>query len=106
MSNPVPLQALVGGVGIALASYNLLLLNGSAFGISGFIHRCYRGAAEPVFSVGGLILSGVAVGALRSTAPPSILPNVSKLPIVAASGFLVGLGTKVSPGSHEISPSR
>ena len=106
MSNPVPLQALVGGVGIALASYNLLLLNGSAFGISGFIHRCYHGAAESVFSVGGLILSGVAVGALRSTAPPSILPNVSKLPIVAASGFLVGLGTKVSPGSHEISPSR
>ena len=95
MSNPVPLRAFVGGVGIALASHNLLLLNGSAFGISGFIHNCYRGTVEPAFSVAGLILGGVAVGALRSTVPPSILPDVDSLPAVAASGFLVGLGTKV-----------
>jgi len=95
MSNPVPLRALAGGVGIALASHNLLLLNGSVFGISGFVHRCYRGIGEPFFSVGGLILGGVAVGALRSTVPPSFLPNVNDLPIIAASGFLVGLGTKV-----------
>lgn len=96
MSNPVPLRAFFGGVSIALASYNLLLLNGSVFGISGFIHRGCHGAAEPVFSVGGLVLGGVAIGALRSTVPPSILPIVSKLPIIAASGFLVGLGSKVS----------
>ena len=95
MSNPVPLRAFVGGVGIALASHNLLLLNGSVFGVSGFIHRCCHGASEPIFSVGGLILSGVAVGALRSTVPPSVLPNVDSLPIVAISGFLAGLGTKV-----------
>ena len=105
MSNPVPLRAFVGGVGIALASHNLLLLNGSVFGISGFIHRCYRGAFEPVFSVGGLIFGGVIIGALRSTVPPSILPNVISLPIVAASGFLVGLGTKVGLASHKISPA-
>ena len=103
MSNPVPLRAFVGGVGIALASYNLLLLNGSVFGISGFIHRCYRGAVEPVFSVGGFILGGVAIGALRSTAPPPILPNVDSLPIIAASGFLVGLGTKVGLASRKMS---
>lgn len=103
MSNPVPLRALVGGVGIALASHNLLLLNGSVFGISGFIHRCYHGAAEPIFSVGGLILGGVAIGALRSTAPPQILPSVNNLAIIAASGFLVGLGTKVSLISRKMS---
>ena len=103
MSNPVPLRAFVGGVGIALANHNLLLLNGSAFGVSGFIHNCYRGA-EPAFSVGGLILGGVAVGVLRSTVPPSILPNVDSLPIVAASGFLVGLGTKVGRASRKMSP--
>lgn len=96
MSSPVPLQAFVGGVGIALASHNLLLLNGSVFGISGFIHRCYHGSVEPVLSVGGLVLGGVAIGALRSTAPPSILQIVNKLPIVVSSGFLAGLGTKVS----------
>lgn len=95
MSNPVPLRAFFGGVGIALASYNLLLLNGSVFGISGFIHRCYRGTVEPAFSVGGLILGGVAIGALRSTVPPSIPPNVASLPFIVTSGFLVGLGTKV-----------
>ena len=95
MSNPVPLRALVGGVGIALASHNLLLLNGSVFGVSGFIHHCYRGTGEPASSIGGLILAGAAVGALRSTVPPSILPDVDSLAIVAASGFLVGLGTKV-----------
>ena len=103
MSNPVPLRALVGGVGIALASHNLLLLNGSVFGISGFIHRCCRGALEPAFSVGGLILSGVAIGALRSTVPPSILPNVDSLPVIVTSGFLVGLGTKVGLTSREMS---
>lgn len=103
MSNPVPLRALVGGVGIALASYNLLLLNGSVFGVSGFIHSCYRGAAEPVLSVGGLILGGAAIGALRSTVPPSILSRVNSLPIIATSGFLVGLGTKVCRTSCEMS---
>jgi hypothetical protein len=91
-------------VGIALASYNLLLLNGSVFGISGFIHRCYRGAVEPVLSVGGLVLGGAAIGALRSTVPPSILPNVDSLSIVAISGFLVGLGTKVGRASRWMSP--
>lgn len=96
MSNPVPLRAFVGGVGIALASYNLLLLNGSVFGISGFIHRCYYGVGEPVFSVGGLILGGAAIGALGSTVPPSMLPVVNKLPIIVTSGFLAGVGTKVS----------
>jgi hypothetical protein len=106
MSNPVPLRAFVGGVGIALASYDLLLLNGSVFGISGFIHRCYHGAVEPVFSVGGLVLGGVAIGALGSTVPPSILPIVNKLPIIAASGFLVGLGTKVCSKSRKMSPAQ
>ena len=106
MSSPVPIRALVGGVGIALASHNLLLLNGSVFGISGFIHRSYHGAVEPLFSVAGLILGGVAMGALRSTVPPSILPIVKKLPIIAASGFLVGFGTKVSPESPKMSPTR
>ena len=106
MSSPVPLRAFVGGVGIALASYNLLILNGSVFGISGFIHRCYHGAVEPVFSVGGLILGGVAIGALRSTVPPSILPTVNKLPIIATSGFLVGLGTKVSLESRKTPPAQ
>ena len=95
MSNPVPLRAFAGGVGIALASYNLLLLNGSVFGISGFIHGCCQGTVEPVFSVGGLILGGAAIGALRSTVPPLILSEVNSLPIIATSGFLVGLGTKV-----------
>ena len=104
MSNPVPLRAFVGGVGIALASHNLLLLNGSVFGISGFVHNCYRGTVEPAFSVAGLILGGVAVGALRSTVPPSILPNVDSLPIIAASGFLVGLGTKVRRALRKMSP--
>jgi hypothetical protein len=103
MSNPVPLRAFVGGVGIALASHNLLLLNGSVFGISGFIHRCYHGALEPVFSVGGLIFGGVAIGALRSTVPPSILPNVISLPIIVTSGFLVGIGNKGRSGiKHDV----
>ena len=105
MSNPVPLRALVGGVGIALASHNLLLLNGSVFGISGFIHRCCHGALEPIFSVGGLVFGGVAIGALRSTVPPSILPNVISLPVIATSGFLVGVGTKVRLASRKMSPA-
>ena len=104
MSNPVPLRAIVGGVGVALASYNFLLLNGSVFGISGFIHCCFRGTVEPLFSVGGLVLGGAAIGALRSTVPPQILPNVNSLPIIATCGFLVGLGTKVGQTSRKVPP--
>ena len=102
--NPASLQVFVGGTGIALAGYSLLLLNDSVFKTSGFIHPCYRGAVEPAFSVGGLIIGGVVIGALRLTVLPSTLSNVSSLPIVAVFGLLTEIEAKVGRTSRQKSP--
>jgi hypothetical protein len=61
-------------------------------------------AAKPAFSVGGLILGGVAIGALRSTVPSSTISTVNSLPNVAVSGLLAGFGTKVGRTLRQISP--
>ena len=99
MSNPVPPRAIVGGTGTAPTNYDLLLLTCSVFRISGLIHRCWPGAVEPTFSIGGHILGSVAIGALQST-----ISTVNSLPVVAVTRLLAGIGAKVGRTSRQISP--
>ena len=92
MTAPAPLQAFLGGIGLAIPVQDLLTLNGSIFGISGFFHRAALGSSEAIASLAGLMLGGFAIGFLRSSHPEIVDPNLSTMIL---SGLLVGAGTKV-----------
>ncbi|KAJ4487837.1 hypothetical protein J3R30DRAFT_3400499 [Lentinula aciculospora] len=95
MSTPTPFTSFLGGLGLALPVYSLLILNGSVFGISGFVHRAVRGNKEALIATTGLIVGGTIVGTVEGRGPES---SSSSLPGLLLSGFLVGLGTKLSNG--------
>ncbi|KAF9526971.1 hypothetical protein CPB83DRAFT_856900 [Crepidotus variabilis] len=91
-----PLQSLLGGLGVALSAHELLILNGSVFGISGFVNRAAKGNREALAGVLGLIAGGALVSfANGSNAPARLSISLCKAII---SGFLVGVGTKLSNG--------
>jgi len=73
----------------------LLVLNGSVFGISGFLHRAVRCNTEAIMAVAGLSLGGACVGFLQG--PGDDITSM-QLPKVLLSGFLVGIGTRMSNG--------
>lgn len=93
MSSPTPLQSFLGGLGLSLPVHALTLLNGNVFGISGFLHRAVRGGTEAIIAVAGLILGGAFVGIIEGGGPKPLNIGLSQ---VVLSGFLVGLGSKVS----------
>lgn len=90
-----PLQSFLGGIGLALPVHTLLMLNGSVFGIAGFLHRAVKGGMEDAASVLGLLLGGIVVGAIEGPGPQMSEASSSTM---IASGVLVGLGTKLSNG--------
>ncbi|KAG0699679.1 hypothetical protein DFH29DRAFT_935868 [Suillus ampliporus] len=96
-SHPKPLQALLGGIGIALSVHSLLVLNGSVLGVSGFVHRSFRGDKSAMASVVGLALGGIAVGIIGDVDTPEPQAASSLLRMVF-SGLLVGIGTKLANG--------
>lgn len=87
-----PLQSFTGGVGLAFPVHELLILNGSVLGVSGFVHRAVRGDKEAVLSVVGLLLGGLSVQLVERSGPE--LPTGGLVATVIA-GVLTGLGTKV-----------
>src|SRR6266508_2282359 len=94
-SPSIALQSLLGGVGIALATHELLLLTGNVFGISGFVHRGVNGNSESLAGLAGLVLGGIVVATMEGGAismPLSTSPSWLVL-----SGLLVGIGSKVCP---------
>ncbi|OAX37228.1 DUF395-domain-containing protein [Rhizopogon vinicolor AM-OR11-026] len=96
-SHPKPLQACLGGIGIALSVHSLLVLNGSVLGVSGFVHRSFRGDKAAMFSIAGLTLGGIAIGMVSNVNTPE--PRVtSSLLRTLLSGLLVGIGTKLANG--------
>ncbi|KXN92235.1 hypothetical protein AN958_08688 [Leucoagaricus sp. SymC.cos] len=95
MAEPVPLNSLLGGLSLPVPAHALALLNGNVFGISGFVHRATRGSTEALAAVAGLILGGATVGLVEGGGPQHTGLSLAHL---AISGFLVGLGTKLSNG--------
>ncbi|KAJ6623529.1 hypothetical protein B0H10DRAFT_1786205 [Mycena sp. CBHHK59/15] len=96
MSNPRPLQSFLGGLGLSLPVHALLLLNGSIFGISGFLHRAvHLGGSEARASTLGLLFGGMFVGMLEGAGPQPFPLAPSRLLL---SGFLVGVGSKMANG--------
>ncbi|KAH7889424.1 hypothetical protein F5I97DRAFT_1940787 [Phlebopus sp. FC_14] len=94
VNHPKPLQALLGGVGIALSVHSLLVLNGSVLGVSGFVHRSVQGNRQAVASVLGLIVAGVVAEFLD----PGVFSTVNDSSQIILAGFLVGVGTKLANG--------
>jgi hypothetical protein len=90
---PTPVQSFLGGIGLSIPVHILLLFNGSAFGVSGFIHSAVRGSIENLASVSGLVLGGLAVGLVdgKGHGPEPVSGGLIR---VGAAGLLVGLGTK------------
>jgi uncharacterized protein len=93
MLSPTPLQSFIGGLGLAVPVYTLLLLNGNVFGISGFIHRAALGEREAITAVTGLVSGGALVGIIEGGGVNAFTVS---FPQVLLSGFLVGLGSKVT----------
>jgi uncharacterized membrane protein YedE/YeeE len=92
------IAALFGGALIGLAASLLWLCNGAVAGVSGILHAAVRGGEGQrdvrVLFLLGLVGSGAlfgVFGGLTAHAPVT-------LPWVAASGLLVGLGTRVGGG--------
>ncbi|KAG1754594.1 hypothetical protein EDB19DRAFT_1667239 [Suillus lakei] len=92
---PKPLQAFLGGIGIALSVHSLLVLNGSVLGVSGFLHRSFRGDKAALASVLGLALGGIAVGIIGDVDTPESQTTLLRM---VFSGLLVGIGTKLANG--------
>ena len=92
MSSPTPVQSFLGGIGIVVPIQFLLTLNGSVFGISGFLHSAVQGGLEPLTSVAGLLVGGIIIGAVERTGPQTISAGLLQ---IAFSGLLVGIGSKV-----------
>jgi len=92
MAAPAPLNSFFGGLSMSIPIYVLTLLNGSVFGIAGFVHRASRGSTEAMAAVAGLICGGIIIGSIESEWSG---PGGSSVSNLVASGFLAGLGTKV-----------
>ena len=94
MASPRPLHSFLGGLGLALPVHALLLLNGSVFGISGFLHRAFRGSIEAIASDVGLLLGGFFAGLKEENEPQLPIFPMTTFPQLIFSGLLVGVGTK------------
>ena len=99
MANFTPVASLVGGVLIGLASVWLLAASGRIAGISGILHGLF---AQPpgdrswrVLFIVGMVAAGFAWHALVAPAP---VREGFGLGWAAATGLLVGFGTRVGGG--------
>lgn len=100
MDNFTPWSALTGGALIGLGASLLLLLNGRIAGVSGI----FNGVLEPRACDTGwrvLFLAGLVLGTalyVATTALPFALRADYPLALLAAAGFLVGVGTRMGSG--------
>jgi uncharacterized membrane protein YedE/YeeE len=101
MRNFTPISALVGGALIALSLALMLVGTGRTAGLSGMFAGFLRGTRGDwgwrALFVAGMVVGGVVYSQLvpGTFDAGNVLPP---LPVVAASGVLVGLGTRLSGG--------
>lgn len=95
-----PLRSFLGGVGLTVTAHMFLRLNGTVFGISGFLHQTVRGSRDGAVALLGLLVGGMMAAAVnRDIAPSSTNPAMYLgLPQYLLSGILIGLGSKLANG--------
>jgi uncharacterized membrane protein YedE/YeeE len=100
MQNFTPISALIGGSLIGLSTVLLLWLNGRIAGVSGIFHGLFP-PRKSDFLWRLLFLVGLITGSLIYY----LVPNIHFAPrthypisVLVFSGFLVGMGTKLSGG--------
>lgn len=92
------LRGLTGGALIGLASAMALLVHGRIAGISGILGRAADADGGRTFRLGfltGLVATGAILAALQ---PQAFGAGVRSLPVLAAAGLLVGIGTTLGNG--------
>ena len=101
MSDFTPLNGLIGGVLIGLASGIYLLATGRIAGISGMLESLLR-PTTPAFPAATIFLLGTLIGAIAVAAfVPSVLLPVDirgSGATLLVSGLLVGFGTRMANG--------
>ncbi len=96
MTNFTPIEALIGGAFIGIATSLFLFLNGKIFGISGIVSGLLKEfSLWRVLVITGLILGATTVHTLLQT--PTTITTVP-LPYLIIGGLLVGIGTKLGSG--------
>ncbi len=93
-------NALAGGALIGLSAALLLVLNGRVAGISGIVNGAVEQAGiERLWRA--LFLAGLVLGALiysRMVPDDFALRTELGWPVIAAAGFIVGIGTRMGSG--------
>lgn len=96
MTNFTPIEALIGGAFIGIATSLFLFLNGKIFGISGIVSGLLKERSLwRILVVLGLILGATTAHILLQT--PTTITTVP-LPFLIIGGLLVGIGTKLGSG--------
>lgn len=99
MHDFTPVHGLVGGILIALSLAIMLLATGRIAGLSGIVAGLCRPSGDwewRAWFVAGML----AVGAVFQLAEPATFDTAPRVPLylVAASGAIVGLGTRLCNG--------
>jgi len=96
MTNFTPIEALIGGAFIGIATSLFLFLNGKIFGISGIVSGLLKEfSLWRVLVITGLILGATTAHTVLQT--PTTITTVP-LPYLIIGGLLVGIGTKLGSG--------
>ena len=101
MENFTPIPAFLGGAMIGTSASLLLLFNGRITGISGIMSQIFYTSSKNELSWRLLFLCGLVLGAICFN---YLYPNLFEprqdypLFLLIASGFLVGIGTRMGNG--------
>jgi uncharacterized membrane protein YedE/YeeE len=94
------LPAIVGGLLIGLSAALFAVLDGRIAGISGLFASAMRLSTGAPWSIAALFILGLPLGGflVRSALPQTTITVTASLPLLIASGLLVGFGTRMGSG--------
>lgn len=94
------IPALIGGALIGLAASGLLVLTGKTAGISGIVDGVLRRERNESLWKGAFLAGLILGGAILAFILPEnmAVTGVRALPLIAVSGLLVGVGTRMGGG--------